>query len=206
MSAADLTHTCVVCGAEESLDALLVRMIDDDETRRLLADVVTWSLPLGGQVVQYLRLHKPAKHVLSLVKVRKLLAELVPDLRRGAILARGREWPVSQEIWRDAFAELLRARDRGLLELPLQGNGYLYAVLVRLADRAEGAAERAVEVERRQGRAAVPAPVPVVPAPAEPDPAPVRRGVPEGVRALADRLRRPGTVSTSTAHDQKEPS
>ena len=60
MSAADLTHTCVVCGAEESLDALLMRMIDDDEARRLLADVVTMSLPLGGQVVQYLRLHKPA--------------------------------------------------------------------------------------------------------------------------------------------------
>ena len=201
MSAADLTHTCVVCGAEETLDALLMRMIDDDEARRLLADVVMMSLPLGGQVVQYLRLHKPAKHVLSLVKVRRLLAELVPDLRRGAIQARGREWPVSAQTWQAAFAELLRARDRGLLELPLQGNGYLYAVLVRLADRAEGEAERATEAERRQSRAAAPAQVMPVAAPAVvTDPAPARRGVPEGVRALADRLRRPA------AHDQKEPS
>ena len=54
-----LLNTCQVCGAEESLDAMLARMIDDGEVRRLIADVVTRSMVLGGHVVRYLRLHKP---------------------------------------------------------------------------------------------------------------------------------------------------
>lgn len=45
-----LLNTCQVCGAEESLDAMLARMIDDGEVRRLIADVVTRSMVLGGHV------------------------------------------------------------------------------------------------------------------------------------------------------------
>jgi hypothetical protein len=50
-----MMNACPVCGAEESLDALLVRMIEDDQVHRLIADVVTTSFPLGGPVVRYLR-------------------------------------------------------------------------------------------------------------------------------------------------------
>ena len=92
MSTATLTNTCSVCGAEESLDGLLLRMIDDDQVRRLIADVLTASLPLGGLVVRYLRLHKPAKQKLRMSIVGKLLAELVPDLQRNVIERTGRSW------------------------------------------------------------------------------------------------------------------
>lgn len=196
MSAASLSHVCPACGAEESLDALLHRMIDDDATRRLLADIITMSLPLGGKVVQYLRLHKLPKHVLSLAKVHKILAELVPDMRRGSITAKGRDWVVSQETWRAAFDELFKARDRGTLELPLQGNGYLYAVLVRLANSVEADAERSRELERQQRayRHTGPAPLDALPIAAVlPSAAtaavPAARGVPDWVRKAADKLR-----------------
>ena len=141
MSAADLAHTCAVCGAEESLDALLVRMIDDDETRRLLADVVTWSLPLGGQVVQYLRLHKPAKHRLSMTKARAVLAELVPAVT-GSFTRKGREWQLGRDGWDAAFAAVFRQAESGALQLPLSGNAYLFEVAMQLADKAEAAAEK----------------------------------------------------------------
>jgi hypothetical protein len=142
MSAGQFLNTCMVCGAEESLDGLLARMIDDDQVRRLIADVITQSLPLGGQVVSYLRLHKPAKQKLRMTRVAQLLDELVPDIKRSAITRKGREWQAPGTAWQVAFAAVFEARDQGKLTLPLPGNAYLYEVLMRQADRAEAAVER----------------------------------------------------------------
>ncbi len=149
MSSATLTNTCSACGAEESLDALLLRMIDDDQVRRLIADVLTASLPLGGLVVRYLRLHKPPKQRLRLAIVAKLLAELVPDLQRGVIERTGRSWAVDGDGWKAALQAVFDAHDKGTLTLPLQGNGYLYQVLMRLADKSEAVAEKQTEQTRR---------------------------------------------------------
>lgn len=152
MSTADLTNTCTVCGAEESLDALLLRMIDDDQVRRLIADVLTASLPLGGLVVRYLRLHKPPKQKLRMSVVGKLLAELVPDIQRNTIARTGRIWAVNAESWKAALQAVFDAHDKGTLSVPLQGNGYLYQVLMRMADRGEAVQEKQTEATRR-GRA-----------------------------------------------------
>lgn len=142
MSAAHLVSTCAACGAEESLDSLLQRMIDDDEVRRLIADVVTKSLPLGGLVVRYLRLHKPARQKLRMSRVAQLLGELVPDMRRSAITRKGREWQAPAEAWKAALQSVFEAGEKGTLTLPLDGNAYLYEILMRMADKAEATAER----------------------------------------------------------------
>lgn len=152
MSAANLTHTCAACGAEESLDSLLLRMIDDDQVRRLIADVLTTSLPLGGLLVRYLRLHKPLKQKLRMDKCAKLLAELVPDIQRTAIQRNGRTWAVSFDSWKAAFQAVFDAATKGTLTLPLEGNGYLYATLMRMADKTEGQQERQTELERARPR------------------------------------------------------
>lgn len=152
MSTADLTNTCTVCGAEESLDALLLRMIDDDQVRRLIAEVLTASLPLGGLVVRYLRLHKPPKQKLRMSVVGKLLAELVPDIQRNTIERTGRIWAVNADSWKAALQAVFDAHDKGTLSVPLQGNGYLYQVLMRMADRGEATQEKQTEATRR-GRA-----------------------------------------------------
>jgi len=152
MSAAILTNTCAACGAEESLDALLLRMIDDDQVRRLIADVLTSSLPLGGLMVRYLRLHKPTKQKLRMDKCAKVLAELVPDVQRTAIQRNGRTWAVSFDSWKAAFQAVFDAATKGTLTLPLEGNGYLYATLMRMADKAEGQQERETELDRTRPR------------------------------------------------------
>lgn len=151
MSAAELINTCPACGAEESLDALLMRMIDDDQARRLIADVIGMSLPVGGLVVRYLRLHKPAKQRLRMARVHALLAELVPDLQRGAIHRKGRDWAAPLEAWRAALASVFEAADKGSITLPLDGNAYLYEVLLRMANQVEAEAERRTEADRRHG-------------------------------------------------------
>jgi len=58
---ADWTNTCQVCGAEEGLDVLIMRMIDDDTVRRLIHDTLKLSLPLGAQLTRYIRLHNAAQ-------------------------------------------------------------------------------------------------------------------------------------------------
>lgn len=148
MSTANLTNTCASCGAEESLDALLLRMIDDDQVRRLIADVITLSIPLGGLVVRYLRLHKPAKQKLRMDKVGKLLGELVPDILRTSIERKGRTWVIGTEGWKLALEAVFAAQTKGTLTLPLEGNGYLYEVLMRLADKAEASAEKTTEAAK----------------------------------------------------------
>lgn len=152
MSAADMVNVCPVCGAEEGLDVLLARMFADPEVRGLIADVLSASLPLGPDLVRYLRLHKPPKQRLRLATVRKLLAELVPDVQRAAIERHGRVWAVSPEGWRAALHAVFDNVERGSVTLPLEGNGYLYAVLTRMADRAEASDEKAHENSLR-GRA-----------------------------------------------------
>lgn len=153
MAALDsLTNTCAVCGAEESLDALIHRMIDDEQVRRLIADIMTTSLPLGGLVLRYLRLHKPAKQKLRMDKVAKILHELLGDMQRNCIDRKGREWHIDKEGWKLALEAVFAAELKGSLTLPLDGNAYLYEVIMRLSDKAESEAEKAAQTSSR-GRA-----------------------------------------------------
>lgn len=115
MTSAQLVNTCPVCGAEESLDAMLHRMIQDDEARRLIYEVITRSFVLGGHVARYLRLHKPAKHRLSMTKARAVLAELVPAVT-GSFTRKGREWQLGRDGWDAAFAAVFRQAESGALD------------------------------------------------------------------------------------------
>lgn len=146
---ADWTNTCQVCGAEESLDSLILRMIDDDTVRHLIHDVVKLSLPLGALLMRYIRLHKPPKQRLRMSRLQELLLELVRDMKRSSIERHGRAWAVSAEDWSSGFEAVFQAVEKGSLLLPLQGNGYLYQVLTRQADQAEGAQEAQRELDRR---------------------------------------------------------
>lgn len=147
----EFINQCPVCGTEESLDALLLRMIDDDTVRKLIADVLTSSFALGGLVVRYLRLHKPEKQKLRMEKVAKLLAELVPDVQRSAIQRNGRTWAVSHDDWKGAFAAVFAAVEKGTLAVPLATNAYLYSVLMRKSDKAESGEETQREQDKRTG-------------------------------------------------------
>ena len=57
MTAVQLVNTCPVCGAEESMDAMLARMIEDDEARRLIAEVISRSRVPAGSTPRPHRTH-----------------------------------------------------------------------------------------------------------------------------------------------------
>ena len=200
---ADLVNTCPSCGAEESLDVLFQRMVDDDVVRRAIHDVVTKSLPLGALLIRYVRLHKPPKQRLRMTRLRELLSELAGDMARNVIERHGRTWAVTNDDWRGAFEAVFTAVEKGSLQLPLQGNGYLYQVLSRKSDQVEAAQEAQREQDRRStGRAhssaaptsvgellaaAPAAPPAAAPRPAAPSPAP---GMSPTVRAMRAQLER----------------
>ena len=69
-------NSCPACGAEESLDVMFQRVIDDDVARRAIHDVVIKSLPLGVLLIRYVGLHKPPKQRLRMSRLRELLVEL----------------------------------------------------------------------------------------------------------------------------------
>ena len=192
---ADLS--CPVCGTELDLAVLF----SHEHDQRALARLASVSIPLGGRVLQYLALFTPPKQRLTAAKKIKLILQLLPDLERGAISWKGRDWAAPREAWAMAIDQMLAARDAQRLELPMKGHGYLYAILAGMADKHEASAEQQREQQLRTGpRAAtvngpksvadlVQAPAPAAaprPAPAAPAPA----GVSPMVRAMRAEIER----------------
>ena len=116
---------CPCCGAENSLDAL----IGNDDAR----DAVLAVIAIGGELpklaVQYIGLFRPAKTALTWARTAKLLNDILPDIRRGAITRERVEYPAPAEAWLYGFRELLARRNAGGLKLPLKSHGYLYEVI-----------------------------------------------------------------------------
>ena len=116
---------CPCCGAENSLDAL----IGNDDAR----DAVLAVIAIGGELpklaVQYIGLFRPAKTALTWARTAKLLNDILPDIRRGAIMRERVEYPAPAEAWLYGFRELLARRNAGGLKLPLKSHGYLYEVI-----------------------------------------------------------------------------
>lgn len=136
---------CPVCGAELDVGVLFAHETD----QRALARLAAVSIPLGARVMQYVALFTPPKTRLTAAKKIKLLLQLLPDLERQAIHHKGRDWSVPLDAWALAFDQMLASRDRGSLELPMKGHGYLYAILAHMADQHEAKAEQLREAERR---------------------------------------------------------
>ena len=200
---ADLS--CPVCGTELDLAVLF----SHEHDQRALARLASVSIPLGSRVLQYLALFTPPKQRLTSAKKIKLILQLLPDLERGAITWKGRDWVAPREAWATAIDQMLAARDAQRLELPMKGHGYLFAILAGMADKFEGQAEQQREQELRTGpRAAavtvngpksvadlVQAPAAPAPAPRPAPAAPAPAGMSPMVRAMrAEIERKKGTT------------
>ncbi len=142
---ADLS--CPVCGAEFDLAVLF----KSEESRRTFDRLTANCSPLKARLAQYAALAKPPKHKLDTDKALRIIKTLLPDIERGAITWKGREWAAPLSAWAQAIDQMLAARDAGRLELPMKGHGYLFAILAGMADKFEGQAEQQREQELRTG-------------------------------------------------------
>lgn len=134
---------CPCCGT--ALDLAVIFSSEADH--QALARLINVGIPLGGKVIDYLTLHTPAHQRLTAAKKIKLITQLLPDLERQAITAKGRDWAVPHALWAQAIEQMVTHRER--LTLPLKGHGYLYSVLVNMADKSEASTEAKAEHDRR---------------------------------------------------------
>lgn len=116
---------CPVCGAENSLDALVAH----EAARENLWQLARFGGELPRLMIQYLGLFRPEKSALSMPRMAALLAELLPMIEKGEISRRGQTVRVTDGMWAAAFAAVLAARDNGSLKLPLKTHGYLFEIL-----------------------------------------------------------------------------
>ena len=82
---------CPNCGAIHSLDSLLAV----EDAADLMAVLAGLDAAIGKAALRYLGLFRPARSQLSFGRAAKLLAELMPDIRRGAISRNGTVCAVS---------------------------------------------------------------------------------------------------------------
>lgn len=144
MSGTRAPLSCPACGADTPLELLFAHQEDRDAVHALIDQ----SIPIGAQLLRYVGLFAPSSNRLSLSRKLKLISELLPDLQRGRIHRKGREWGATPASWLTAIDQMLAQQASGRLTLPLTNHGYLYEILAGMADKAEAAAERYCEQER----------------------------------------------------------
>ncbi|GLT22677.1 hypothetical protein GCM10007933_21370 [Zoogloea oryzae] len=116
---------CPCCGTTVSLDALVAH----DGAREALKSAFALGGQVGGAVVRYISLFRPAKSELTMERVGKLIAELLPDLQAQRITRNGQVFEAPHDAWVWAIDQSLQARDDGRLKTPLKGHGWLYEVI-----------------------------------------------------------------------------
>ncbi|MCR6661847.1 MAG: hypothetical protein NVV60_01535 [Luteimonas sp.] len=138
--------TCPDCGAQAHVTAFFV----EDDGKRLAALLGPMAPDLGRAVIGYLGLFKPAKTALRLARAVKIVEELQQLVEPGTVCndeRSGVRRPASPATWAAGIEQMLAQRTS--LTLPLANHNYLRAVVFGLADKADAAAERAVEEQRR---------------------------------------------------------
>lgn len=136
---AGLILCCARCGAYGSIELFT----DDVYARRAIAVASALPAEVGPLAVRYLSLFAPAKSLASWRRALKVLEELQTAIRLASIRRHGRDWPLTTAMWVEGLEQMLGKRAD--LRLPLKGHGYLFEILSALADKSEGAAERAAE-------------------------------------------------------------
>lgn len=139
---------CPECGCTADLTAFIA----DSQARQAVAEALSVPAEVGGPLLRYLGLFRPANRALSWGRFERLLKEVSGAVRARQVRRHGRDWPAPLEVWCAALEEIVERRDK--LQLPLRSHGYLYEIVAGAANRAEARAE----AERELARAAPPRP------------------------------------------------
>lgn len=138
--------TCPNCGEQSHITSFFV----EDEGKRLAVCLAEMEPVLGRAVIGYLGLFKPTKTSLRLARAAKIAQEVAELAAEGSVCKDERggiRRQASASLWAAGIDVMLQ--QRASLALPLETHGYLRAVVFGLADKAEAAAERKVEEDRR---------------------------------------------------------
>lgn len=131
--------TCPSCGAEYPVEAGLL----EDDGKRLAAILGEMEPLLARAALTYLRLFKPTKTALRVVRAIKILSELRELVREGTVCRderNGLHRPAPIGAWVAGIEQMLQRPEA--LRLPLSNHNYLRQVVWGIADQADAHAER----------------------------------------------------------------
>jgi hypothetical protein len=184
-----INATCPSCGAVYPIEHGLT----DAAARAALAAALAMPSGIANLVIPYLGLHAPAGRKVQMAKLARVIDELVALINAGEVSRRSESRPAPLPAWSAGLAEVLKMRDAGSLELPLQGHGLLCEIVFRQATKAgaqQAASSRPMHPSHRP--AEIPS-TPGLPAPeptqAPPDWASAKRSGAQHVGALLGKLR-----------------
>jgi hypothetical protein len=135
---------CPVCQAEYPLEAAM----NDVAARQAVIKAFELT-EIGGLLIRYVQLFKPAKQALSMTKLAKMLEELVPLIKQGQITRSGVIHAAPQAYWQQGIETMLASREK--LSLPLKSHGYLLEIIASFSNKAAAEAERKHEQGRKYG-------------------------------------------------------
>lgn len=196
---------CPGCGLRTPMEIA----VQHEAARQVLAEAIEAHGEYGRALLAYVGLHRPKQRALTWDKLARLVGELLAMRRAGEIVRDGKRHAMTDALWVEGFHAVRDAAGK-TLTLPLDGHGYLLAVLASLAERAQSAAE-AEAMSRARGETPIgyspahaPAPGHAVEA-AEGPFVPPPPEVLERLRAFsAGRARRPLTDADRSPRPNKE--
>ncbi len=142
---------CPNCGAKFDLHLAL----NEANSRRALAAALEVPAPLARLVVPYMALFSPAKRVMAMGKLERLLRELTDHVTSGQVTRNGITYGAAQELWKYGIEETLAANDAGSLILPLKDHNYLCQIVWSASFKVAGKVERDKEEQIKHRQRAV---------------------------------------------------
>jgi len=139
--------TCPACGCDGDIAAFFA----DDDGKRLAAVFADVDPTLGRAVLGYLRLFKPPKTALRLVRALRIAVELIDLVKLGSVCKddrSGQRRLTTPALWSVAIEAVLAKPPSGL---PLANHHYLRAVVWGLAEHVAAEAEAKAEEQKRIG-------------------------------------------------------
>lgn len=122
---AGMKTRCPCCGASFSLEVLIAH----EAARDALKNVFLIAGDLGAETIRYLALFRSTERDISMDRLSRLLAQLIPDMRANTIERRGKVFDAPPAAWVWAMRQALAARENGRLKTPLTSHGWLYEAI-----------------------------------------------------------------------------
>lgn len=138
---------CPACGAVASLDVLITHA----GAREMIFAAGKLPPQLADLVFRYLGLFRPEKSSLSFSRMASLLSELIEPMTAHQVTRDRKQWPASDEMWKEAFEHMLNLREKNKLSLPLASHGYLFEIIAGYSNKKAAQTERRQEIERKYG-------------------------------------------------------
>lgn len=127
---------CMACGVRTPVEIAC----EHEGAARVVSRCMASIGRVGTAMLSYLALHRPARQRLTWEKTERLLTELLDVYDAGAVVRDRVRHPLSDDVW---LAALAAVRDAvPTLSLPLDGHGYLFAILASMSQKAQQLAER----------------------------------------------------------------